>query len=276
MRRVFGGLAALVMLALAVLGVRADALPLAPEAPPPVTGIPDPCPSLTPWPGQDVPIEEVRSRFGEVFGFELTGKFWTEEYRPSIKILWETLDAVGCTPYLATVKAKAPGIGINASNTRGWAWGDWSLTRSNHITFDFAKFKGALEAGDEGRLVRLVIHELGHAWSADRHSRPSYWTDFRALSAREGRFSEYAGRKDSEIFADVLGYYVGRCALDNPYDSGEHAAYYAFAKDVVFEGKEFGPAPGEQPDCTLPDAGATEPLPGETGTPSWIVAVSEE
>lgn len=206
----------------------------------------------------------------------LAGAHWTEEHRPSIKIMWETLDAVGCTSYVASVKTKAPGIGINAAPIRGWAWGNWSLTRTNYVTFDFAKFKGALEAGDEGRLVRLVIHELGHAWSADRHSGPGYWNDFRALAAREGRFSDYAGRKDSEVFADVLGYYVGRCALDNPYDSGDHDAYYAFARDVIFDGKEFGPAPGVVPDCTVPAAGAAEPLPGETGLPSWIMAVSEE
>ena len=276
MRRIFAGLASLVVLAGMVLGVRADALPVAPEDPPPVAGIPEPCPSLTPWPGDDVPVDEVSSRFTATFGIELVGAHLTEEHRPSIRIMWETLDAVGCTPYLDRVKSTAPGIGINASPIRGWAWGNWSLTRNNYVSFDFAKFKGALEAGDEGRLVRLVVHELGHAWSADRPSRPAYWNDFRALAGREGRFSDYAGSKESEIFADVLGYYVGRCALDNPYDTGEHDAYYAFARDVVFGGKEFGPAPGVQPDCSLPDTGATEPLPGEAGTPSWIVAVSEE
>ena len=30
-----------------------------------------------------------------------------------------------------------------------------------------------------------------------------------------------AGRSVTETFADVIGYYVGRCALDNPYDTGE-------------------------------------------------------
>lgn len=276
MRRVLGGSLAVLVMISAFFAIRADALPIAPPPPAPVQGIPEPCPSLNPWPGDDVGIEEIKTQLAGTFGLRLEGGLWTDQYRPSIRIIWETLDAVSCTDYLDVIKQKAPGIGLNAVQKRTFAWGDWSLTRTNFITLDFVKFERALEANDEGRLVRLVIHELGHAWSTDRHASPAYWNDFRALTRQEGHFSDYAGSRDSEIFADVVGYYVGRCALDNPYDEGGHQAYYDYAKDVVFGGKEFGPPPGETPDCQLPDPGAEVPLPDDIPEPSgWMRAVSE-
>lgn len=274
MRRLLGGCLALVLLLTALLGDHADALPIAPDPVAPVQGIPEPCPTTHPWPGDDVPLPQVTEQLTAHFGFQLAGSQWTEEHRESVRIIWETLDAVSCTDYVSVMRTKAT-VGLNAIPKRGYAWGDWSLTRTNYVTLDFAKFQRALDAGDEGRLVRLVIHELAHAWSTDRHANPDYWQDFRALAAREGRFSDYAGSKTSEVFADVVGYYVGRCALDNPYDSGEHAAYYEFARDVVFNGKEFGPAPGTVPDCELPAPNAEVPMPGDEATSSWIVEVSE-
>lgn len=277
MRRMLGGLLAVMLLVAAFFGIRANALPIAPTPPAPVQGIPEPCPSRNAWPGDDVPIKTIKTELAEAFGLRLEGSQWTEQYRPSVRIVWETLDAVSCTHYLEVIKDKTPTIGLNAAPKSTFAWGDWSLTRANYITLDFAKFERALTAGDEGRLVRLVIHELAHAWSTDRHGAPDYWNDFRALSRQEGRFSDYAGTRDSEIFADVIGYYVGRCALDNPYDSGEHAAYYDYAKNVIFAGKEFGPPPGQTPDCQLPDPSAEVPMPEDAeATPSWIVAVSED
>ena len=56
----------------------------------------------------------------------------------------------------------------------------------------------------------------------------------------------------TETFADVVGYYVGRCALNNPYDTGKFDAYYEYARDYIFDGKEFGPAPGTKADCSAP------------------------
>lgn len=279
MRKTLISLAAAAAAVAASLGaVRAEALPVAPAPVAPVTGIPTPCPSTNPWPGDDAPLADIVAAIPATFGFKLVGDQWTEASRPSIRILWETLDAVSCTSYVADLQAKVGGrVGINADNIRGYAWGDWSLTRTGYVTLDFSKFQRALDAGDEGRLVRLVIHELAHVLNSDRHSsNPAYWQQFKQLFASEGRFSEYAGRSVSETFADVVGYYVGRCALDNPYDTGEHDAYYAFARDVVFGGKEFGPAPGITPECTVPDADAETPQPGsEPTTSSWVDAVSE-
>ncbi len=277
-RSVRARLGAVVVAVAALLGTQtAHALPVAPEPVAPVTGIPQPCPSEHPWPGDDVGVETITAQLTETFGLALAGRQWSSANIESIKILWQTLDALNCTDYLPTIQAKTKGrIGLNADRISGYAWGDWSLTRANHVTFDFAKFEAALAKGDEGRLVRLVVHELAHAWSTDRYSGSAqYWSDFQALRRAEGRFSDYARGSTSEIFADVVGYYVGRCALDNPYDSGEHTAYYEFARDVVFGGKEFGPEPGTTPECSVPAADATEPQPGNEDT-SWVEALVSE
>ncbi len=256
---------------------QAAALPLAPEPVAPVAGIPMPCPVTHEWPGDDVPVETVAAALAENFGFALTGTQWTEASRGSIKILWQTLDAVECSGYVAQLQAKVNGnVGINAADISGFAWGDWSLTKPNHVTMDFAKFQRALDSGDDGRLVRLVTHEMAHVLNSDRHSEPEYWKIFKNLYATQGSFSSYAGSSVTETFADVVGYYVGRCAMENPYDNGENAAYYEFAKTYVFGGKEFGPAAGQTPECSIPDSNAETPMPAPPTPQSWIEALSQE
>ena len=256
---------------------QAAALPLAPEPVAPIAGIPMPCPVTHEWPGDDTPIEAVTAALSESFGFELSGSQWTEASRGSIKILWQTLDAVECSGYVTQLQAKVNGnVGINADTISGFAWGDWSLTKPNHVTMDFSKFQGALDSGDDGRLVRLVAHEMAHVLNSDRYSEPEYWKIFQQLHVSEGSFSEYAGGSVTETFADVVGYYVGRCALENPYDSGENAAYYEFAKTYVFGGKEFGPDAGQLPEGSVPDIDAPTPLPAAPTPQSWIKALSQE
>lgn len=252
-----------------VVASTAQALPIAPTPVLPVTGIPAPCASTRPYPA-DASVDELAAQLATTFGFKLSGSQWTEERRASIKILWETLDAMECTPYRADLQANVSGtLGLNAARISGYAWGDWSLTKTGYVTLDFSKFQRALDSGDEGRLVRLVVHELGHVRNSTRYQEPEYWTVFRKLFAREGRFSDYAGRSVTETFADVVGYYVGRCALENPYDTGNHDAYYEYAKTYIFGGKEFGPEPGVKPSCTVPDEGAEEPAPGAAPA-AWL------
>ncbi|MCG6567606.1 hypothetical protein [Tessaracoccus sp. ZS01] len=277
MRKLIASLAALAAVAVgSIAATTADALPIAPEPVVPVTGIPSPCASTFPFP-DGASIEDIQAQLAANFGFKLAGSQWTEARRPSIKILWETLDAMECTSYRKDLQSKVTGtVGINTTNIRGYAWGDWSLTRSGYVSLDFAKFQRALDSGDEGRLTRLVAHELAHVLNSDRYSEPAYWTDFKKLYAKEGRFSEYAGSKVTEVWADVIGYYVGRCALDNPYDTGEHDAYYAYAKDVIFGGKEFGPPPGEPMNCTVPDASAEAPMPGPESDAEWLIGLGGE
>ena len=278
MRRWIAGTAIGLAVAVAsVVSTSASALPLAPTPIAPVTGIPAPCASTVPFP-EDATIEQLKAGITENFGFKVTGSQWTKARRASIKILWQTLDAMECTTYRTDLQAKVGGkVGFNASNISGYAWGDWSLTKSNYVTFDFSKFQKALDSGDEGRLTRLVAHELAHVLNSDRYTDPAYWTTFEKLYAKEGRFSEYAGRSVTETFADVVGYYVGRCALDNPYDTGEYAAYYEYAKTYVFGGKEFGPAAGVKPDCTVPSADAEAPMPAaDPAAEGWLEGLSGE
>lgn len=258
-----------------VVSTTATALPIAPAPVVPVTGIPTPCASTHPFP-EDASLETLKAGITENFGFKLTGSQWTEERRESIRILWQTLDAMDCTTYRTDLQAKVNGnVGLNAASISGYAWGDWSLTKGNYVTFDFSKFQRALDSGDEGRLTRLVAHELAHVLNSDRGSNPEYWKSFKKLYAQEGRFSSYAGTV-TETFADVIGYYVGRCALDNPYDTGEFDAYYDYAKTTIFGGKEFGPAPGQPVNCTLPSADAEVPMPGAEPTADWLEGLDGE
>lgn len=269
MRKLLLGLIAVLSLGNATAAV---ALPIAPAPAPPIPGVPTPCTTTNPWPAK-APIDKVRKQFEEKFGIRVQGDQWTEQNRRAIKIVWETIDAVSCTDYFPTLLGKNHGrVGFNAAKTRSWAWGDWSLTKAGYVTLDLSKFHTAIDNHDEGRLVRLVIHEFGHAFNSDRHSNPRYWQEFKDLHAREGHFSEYAGGSVTEVFADTVGYYVGRCALENPYNSGKHKKYYEFVKKNVFHGREFGPAPGTTPDCAAPKKGAEEPAPAtaeETSTTPW-------
>lgn len=267
------GLAAVIT---SVVPTTATALPLAPAPVAPVTGIPTPCASTVPFP-EGATIAELQAGITEHFGFALTGSQWTEERRASIKILWQTLDAMDCTTYRTDLQAKVGGnVGLNAASISGYAWGDWSLTKGGYVTFDFSKFQKALDSGDEGRLTRLVAHELAHVLNSDRYEEPAYWQAFKTLYAQEGNFSSYAGSSVTETFADVVGYYVGRCALENPYDTGKSGAYYDFAKTQVFGGKEFGPAPGQEINCTVPSADAEVPQPGAEPAAAWLEGLAGE
>ena len=275
MRRWIAALTVGVVVAGSMAATSAEALPIAPQPATPVTGIPTPCVSTVAFPA-DASIDEVKAGLEQNFGFKLAGKQWTKANSEPIKILWETLDAMECTSYRTALQSKVSGqVGINAGSISGYAWGDWSLTKGGYVTMDFSKFQGAIESGDEGRLTRLVAHELAHVLNSDRDSNPDYWRAFKKVYAKQGRFSDYAGRSITETFADVVGYYVGRCALDNPYNTGKYDAYYEYAKTYIFGGKEFGPAPGEALNCTVPSEGAEAPMPGSQ-IPDWLQGLSGE
>lgn len=149
MRRWLASLAAIAAIAAgSITATSAEALPLAPEPVRPVTGIPTPCPSVYPFP-EGESIETIKDRITATFGFKLSGSQWTKASMPSIKILWETLDAVECTTYRADLLGKQKGnVGLNASRIRGFAWGDWSLTKVGYVSLDFTKFQRALDSGD--------------------------------------------------------------------------------------------------------------------------------
>lgn len=225
-----------------------------PSAPPPrvaIAGVPEPCPSVYRWPAEVSPARTTWM-LEQVYGLELTGEQWTDpRYRSVVKIIWQTLDGLKCTDYVAKVKAHSGQkvIKIHAGSTRSWAWGDWSLTHPGKLTFDLSKWVQVAE-DDPGRLVRLVVHEMGHMYNVNRFGSPKYWTTFNAQYRATGRFSSYA-HNDTETFADVLGYYVARCAKDNPFDTGKYDAYYEWAKKNIFKGVEFGPEPGVKADCSV-------------------------
>ncbi|MDO5682354.1 MAG: hypothetical protein Q4G46_05960, partial [Propionibacteriaceae bacterium] len=216
-----------------------------------VAGIPQPC-SIDFRITDDMSAAQIADGAQRQWGFELTGPQWrANDYRPVVKLFAETLDAVDCTDYLDRVKAgNGGGLEISSLPTRSWAWGDYGLTRTKTLTLDFEKFRQGYADGDRGRLVRLIIHELAHSLNADRHSEPAYWQAYNKVWTAKGPVSSY-GSNSTESFADAVGYYVARCAADNPFDSNQHAAYYDYVKSNIFGGREFGGAVGTQQSCAV-------------------------
>jgi hypothetical protein len=244
-----------------------------PPVGPSVVAIHAPCAVTHPWPGDDVPISKVVEQFSQNFGLQTSGNGWTDANRRQIKVLWQTLDSVACTDFLPNLKSKVNDpVGVNAASISGFAWGDWSLTKAGYVTFDFTKWKSALDDNDVGHLSRLIIHEFTHTLNADRFSDPQYWRDFQALAAKQGTFSSYAGSQLTETLPEVVGYYVARCAKDNPYDTGKFSRYYEWVKANIFAGREFGPAPGQKASCnvTADDIAAAE----AAKVPAWVRALS--
>lgn len=213
----------------------------------PVAGIPAPCEAKHPWPEKATPAQR-RAQLQRFTGITLQGPGWDAPANTTqVKLVWQTLDALSCTDYLGRVKAANKGFALYAGPTRSWAWGDWGLTHPGAVTLDFAKFSEAIKANDPGRVVRIIVHEIGHAWSMTPGAQKTY-AAFAPLHGAHGRFGPYAYNRN-ENFSEVIGYYVARCAKDNPYDGGEYTAYYQFVKKNVFAGREFGPEPGQKSTC---------------------------
>ena len=238
-----------------VLAVSVLALSLVPapaRADEPVV-IPYACTAMHPYNAASS-LTDVKSGIETNWGFQLTGKYWTDEtYRPIIAVIWRTLDAISCTPYLDTLHSKVAVLELSATSIGGWVAGDYGLTKADAVSLDFPQLLTNYQT-DPGHVSRLFVHEMTHAYTRDRSSNPAYWADFTALFAKNGRFGSY-GYSASEVFSEVVGYFVARCAANNPYTVSE-AAYYDFAKTEVFGGKEFGPALGQPLTCGTTTAAA--------------------
>ncbi len=181
------------------------------------------------------------------WGFTLTGTYWTvETYRPVVAMIWQTLDAISCTPYLTTLHSKVGALELRATSIGGWVAGDYGLSKRDAVSLDFPQLLTSYQT-DPGHVSRLFVHEVTHAYSRDRSEGPTYWTDFTSLYNKLGRFGSYGGSA-SETFSEVVGYYVARCAANNPYTTAK-AGYYDFVKTEVFGGREFGPALGQTLVC---------------------------
>jgi len=240
---VFARVVRVVIVALSVLAI--SLVPAPARADEPVV-IPDACTAIHPYDAA-LSLAALQSGIEANWGFTLTGKYWTDEtYRPIVAVIWRTLDAISCTPYLDTLHAKAGVLELYATSIGGWVAGDYGLTRADAVSLDFPQLLTNYQT-DPGHVSRLFVHEVTHAYSRDRSTNPAYWADFSALYAKNGRFGSYGG-SSSETFSEVVGYYVARCAANNPYSPRE-AAYYDFVKAEVFGGKEFGPGLGQPLSC---------------------------
>ena len=234
-------LAALLAVSVFLVPVAATA---APEEQPVV--IPAACTATHPYSSQ-LSMVQLRDGIGSNWGFTITGAYWADEtYRPIVAMMWQTLDAISCTPYLATLHSKVGALELRATSIGGWVAGDYGLSKRDAVSLDFPQLLTSYRT-DPGHVSRLFVHEVTHAYSRDRSSNPTYWTGFTGLYSKLGRFGSYGGSA-SETFSEVVGYYVARCAANNPYTTAK-AAYYDYVKTEVFGGKEFGPALGQTLVC---------------------------
>lgn len=217
----------------------------------PVVGIVSPCEVDVGFPDA-ASMAEIKSTMERQWQLTLTGDAWTNpEFKPVVKVLWQTLDAVDCSPYLDDIRGKVGGtITINAGRISGYAWGDWGLTRPNTMSLDFHKMLTGHQNGETTRIARVFIHELAHVHNVDRGASPQYWKTFGQLYRQHGSIASYdRGRDITETYAEAVAHYVVRCSTDNPYSTSGNAAYYDFVQEHVFDGREFGPASGQQPAC---------------------------
>lgn len=216
-----------------------------------VAGVPEPCSINLPL-TDSMSAAEISDQAAQQWGLALTGPQWRDDrYRDVVALFAETVDSVDCTDFMNRVKAgNGGGLEVSSLPTNSWAWGDYGLTRPRVLTLDFEKFRQGYADGERGRLVRLVIHEMAHSLNADRHADPAYWRSFNRVWAAHGAVSDY-GSSPTESFADAVGYYVARCAADNPYETDRHRAYYDYVRDEIFGGREFGPAAGTPQHCAV-------------------------
>ncbi|NLT31009.1 MAG: hypothetical protein GXX86_11240 [Propionibacterium sp.] len=221
------------------------------ERPAPVVGIVSPCEVDAAFPENASPAE-VTAAMEQRWGLKLIGEGWNNpQYRPVVKIIWQTLDAVDCTPYLESIRAKVNGdITINAGHLRGYAWGDWGLSKPGVMSLDFGKMHTGYQNGETTRIARVFIHELAHVHNVDRGASPQYWQTFNGLYRANGSVAEYdRGRDITETYAEAVAHFVVRCSTDNPYSTPGNAHYFDFVQEHVFGGREFGPTSGQAPAC---------------------------
>ncbi|HPZ49483.1 MAG TPA: hypothetical protein PLA44_06460 [Propionibacteriaceae bacterium] len=254
-------LASLVLAVLvAVVGVvtlspSADAAPTAPAA----VVVPQPCAISLAYPEGQSPAK-IRELYGTHYGFTMVGRYWDDPaYQGIVRVIWETTDAIACTPFLEDLRAHhGSQLTLNASALSGWKSGDYGLTRALTVSLDFPQLKSYYDKGDHGHVARLFVHEITHAYQRDRGDSPAYWSAFVPLHSKLGRLGGY-GWDSTEVMAEVVGWYVARCAQNNPYTS-RYQAYYDYAKGL-FGGKEFGPPLGQPMDCSQQVFPAPPPAP---------------
>lgn len=225
----------------------AAAIPLAP-------GMERSCPMTHRFPARSS-SGEIVAKVAKTWGVQLKGASWKKKAnRPVLKVMWQTLDAVDCTPFVKSVKAKNDGkLIISGEKAGSWAWGDYGFSDPDGVSLSLDKMAVGVADGQSPRVVRVMVHEMAHAWSADREEGSGYFARFAKIGGSAGALTEYGSQNTSENFAEAAGYYVARCAKEqsdtgkpkrNPYDDDASAAYYAFVGKTLFGGKKFGPSPG--------------------------------
>ncbi|MGH3730691.1 MAG: hypothetical protein ACRDTU_18345, partial [Micromonosporaceae bacterium] len=204
-------------------------------------------------------IAAMEERWGLDFKASDERSWENERYLPLLEVWWNTLAKVECTSFVDTVNDKnGGGLPVVSVVHDGGIWG-WYRGYPTGLEIDPDRQLAAVQNGIGETVEQNIIHELGHAYNNDRENSPApgYWSEYVGIYESDGGLSEYGRSSMTENFADVLGFYVARCALErfevsepraNPYDGG-YTSYYEFARKHVFDGVEFGPPPGSAASC---------------------------
>ena len=167
--------AAVVVVLLGVLGgawsPSAGAAPTGPSA----VIVPAPCTVSHAFPAS-LSGAQIRDQFGATYGFTMVGSYWTQpEYRGLVQVIWETTDAMACTPFLNDLRANLGGpLALNASALSGWKSGDYGITRARTVSLDFPQLRTYYDKGDHGHVARLFVHEITHAYQSDNPYTTKY------------------------------------------------------------------------------------------------------
>ena len=220
-------------------------------------GIPSTCSTTgqtEPYPTGS-PIGEIINRFFQKWNISLVngGSSWTDpQYEPLVKIYWETLSAVECTPFITMITGSEP-LNLEAGSNPS-LWGDY--TSPPNLRMHLPSILNSATSNPEF-VQQNLIHELGHVLRGRDQDIFNQNEQICGQGAPNAYVSGYGDTNCSENLSEILGYYAIRastewgigeeyCAAKNPYDWGQ-AFYYNWAKENVFGGIEFGPPPPDPP-----------------------------
>ncbi len=202
-------------------------------------------------------VEAIITQFAQKWKINLVdgGSSWrTPQYMPLLKIYWETLLAVECTPFLGMITKSGP-LNLEAGSNPS-LWGDF--TSPPNLRMHLPNILNSVSSNPEN-VQQNLIHELGHVLRGRDSAMYSANEQICGTGSPNAYVSGYGDTNCSENLSEILGYYAIRaskewgigaeyCPAKNPYDWGQ-SKYYQWAKTTVFGNIEFGPPAPESGAC---------------------------
>lgn len=207
--------------------------------------------------------QAVQAAFLTTWNVKLEDKdqSWSNpENEPFLKLYWDTLSAVSCTPFIKLALEGDPFSVYASSYPSGWG----VQTSNTSLELNLANMLSSV-TGNPASVQQNLIHEFSHAIQF-RH--PDIYSIFESTICGKGspnaHVSGYGFQSCTEDFAEGSGYYAVRashefgggfngsrdniCPAKNPYDWGQQA-YYNYYKQHIYGGKEFDSPPPSSGSC---------------------------